>query len=64
MVKNHPLANARDEGDAGLIPKLGIFPGGGKGNPLQYTCLGNPLERGAVGYGPWSHKESLLSMHA
>ena len=47
MVKNHLLANARDEGDAGLIPKLGIFPGGGKGNPLQYTCLGNPLESGA-----------------
>ena len=30
-----------------LIPTLGIFPGGGHGNPLQYSCLGNPMDRGA-----------------
>ena len=43
MVKNSP-ANA---GDTGLIPGLGRFPGGGNGNPLQYSCLKNPMDRGA-----------------
>ena len=43
MVKNLP-ANA---GDAGLIPRLGGSPGGGKGNVLQDSCLGIPLDRGA-----------------
>ena len=46
MVKNPP-ANAGDSGDAGLIPGSGRFPGGGNGNPLQYSCLGNPMGRGA-----------------
>ena len=43
MVKNLP-ANA---GDVGLIPGLGRVPGGGHGNPLQYSCLENPMDRGA-----------------
>ena len=43
MVKN-PLA---DEGDAGLILGLGRSPGEVNGNPLQYSCLGNPMDRGA-----------------
>ena len=43
MVKKPP-ANA---GDAGLIPGLGRSPGEGNGNPLQYSCLGNPKDRGA-----------------
>ena len=43
VVKNLP-ANA---GDMGLIPDLGISPGEGNGNPLQYSCLGNPMDRGA-----------------
>ena len=38
VVKNLP-ANA---GNAGLIPGLGRFPGEGNGNPVQYSCLGNP----------------------
>ena len=42
-VKNLP-ANA---GDADLIPGLGQSPGIGNGNPLQYSCLGNPMDRGA-----------------
>ena len=46
MVKNL-LANAGDSGDAGSIPGLGRSPGGGSGNPLQYSCLGNPMDRGA-----------------
>ena len=43
VVKNLP-ANA---GDAGSIPGLGKSPGEGQGNPLQYSCLGNPTDRGA-----------------
>ena len=43
-------------GDAGLIPGLGRSPGGGLGNPLQYSCLGNPMD-GEPG-GPRGHKES------
>ena len=39
--------NAGDAGDAGLIPGLGRSPGGGHGNPLQYSCLENPIDRGA-----------------
>ena len=46
MVKNLP-ASARDRGDAGSVPGSGRFPGGGPGNPLQYSCLENPLDRGA-----------------
>ena len=34
-------------GDLGLIPGLGRSPGGGQGNPLQYSCLENPTDRGA-----------------
>ena len=39
----------RNVRDSGLIPGLGRSPGGGHGNPLQYTCLENPLDRGAWG---------------
>ena len=42
VVKNLP-ANARDLRDAGLIPGLGRCPGEGHGNPLQYSCLKNPM---------------------
>ena len=43
MVKN-PLFNV---GDAGLIPELERSPGVGNGNPLRFSCLGNPMDRGA-----------------
>ena len=46
MVKNPP-ANARDIRDSGSIPRSGRSPGGGKGNPLQYSCLENSMDRGA-----------------
>ena len=46
MVKNLP-ANAGDKGDAGSMPGLGRSPGEGNGNPLWYSCLGNPIDRGA-----------------
>ena len=39
--------NARDTGDEGSIPGLGRSPGGGNGNPLQYSSLENPRDRGA-----------------
>ena len=42
-----PPANAGDVREAGSIPGLGRFPGGGHGNPLQYSCLENPMARGA-----------------
>ena len=53
MVKNPP-AGARDARNEGLIPGQGRSPGTGKGNPLQYSCLENPTDRGAwwaIGHG-------------
>ena len=58
LVKN-PAANA---GDLGSIPGSGRSRGGGSGNPLQYSCLENPMDRGdwlATGYG--GHKKSNMS---
>ena len=46
VVKNLP-AIAEDARDMGFIPGLGRFPEGGNGNPLQYSCLGNSMDRGA-----------------
>ena len=46
MVKNPP-ANAGATGDMGSIPGSRRSPGGGHGNPLQYSCLENPMDRGA-----------------
>ena len=45
VVKNLP-ANAGDVRDLGSIPGSGKSPGEGNGNPLRYSCLGNPMERG------------------
>ena len=46
MVKNLP-ANVGDTGEASSVSGLGRLPGGGNGNPLQYSCLENPMDRGA-----------------
>ena len=46
MVKNPPVS-AGDVRDVSSIPCLGRYPGGGHGNPLQYSCLENPMDRGA-----------------
>ena len=46
MVKNPP-SNAGDAGVSGLMSGLGRSPGEGNENPLQYSCLGNPMDRGA-----------------
>ena len=58
MIKNLP-ANAGDIRDMGSIPGLGRFPGGGHGNPLQYSCLENPHGQRSLQttYSPWGRKE-------
>ena len=51
-------------GDPGLIPGLERSPGEGNGNPLQYSCLKNSMDRGAwglVGYSSWGRKESDMT---
>ena len=55
-------------GDLSLIPGFGRSPGGGHGNPFQYSCLESPHgQRSLAGYSPWGLKESdtteLLSTH-
>ena len=61
MVKNLP-ANA---GDVGSIPGSGI-PGGGHDNPLQYSCLGHPMDRSLAGYNcltqSWTQLSDLACM--
>ena len=47
LVVKNPSANAGEARDLGSIPGLGRFPGGGHGNPLQYSCLENSMDRGA-----------------
>ena len=44
LVVKNPPAIAGDVRDAGLIPGSGRSPGGGNGNPLRYSCLGNPMD--------------------
>ena len=48
VVQNLPT-NSGDIRDAGSIPGLRKYPGGGHGNPLQYSCLENPIDRGVWG---------------
>ena len=58
MVRNLP-ASAEDVSHVGLIPGSGRSSGGEHVNPLQYSCLENPLDRGAwPGFSPWGRKES------
>ena len=47
QVEKSPPANAGDPGDAGSIPGMRRSPEVGNGNPLQYSCLGNPVDRRA-----------------
>ena len=50
--------SAYNAGDPGLIPGWRTSPGGGHGNPLQYSCLENPHgERSLAGYSPWGFEE-------
>ena len=63
MEKNLPT-NARDAGDKVSVPGLGRSPAGGNGKPLQYSCLENPAERGALGYSPQGNKELDTTEHS
>ena len=56
VVKNLP----GNTGDTGSIPGLGRFPGEGNGNPLQYSCLGNFIEKRSLA-GPQCCKESDMT---
>ena len=47
LVVRNPPANEGDIRDMGSIPRWGRSPGGGHSNPLQYSCLKNPMDRGA-----------------
>ena len=59
VVKNPP-DNAGDTGS--VSPGWRRCPGEGNGNPLQYFCLGNPIDkRSLVGYSTWGHKESDMT---
>ena len=55
------IASAYNAGDPGSVPVLERSPGEGNGNPLQYSCLENPMDRGAwlqsTGYSPWGRNE-------
>ena len=47
LVVQYPPANVGDVRDVNSVPGLGRSPGAGHGNPLQYSCLENPVKRGA-----------------
>ena len=71
VIKNPPV----NAGDPGSIPGSKRSPGEGNGNPLQYSCLGNPMDEETsdspcspwvtlcdpMGYSPWGHKESDMT---
>ena len=60
------ICNAGDTGDAGLIPGSGRSPAGGNGNPLQYSCLENPTDRGAwwaIVHGVTKSQTRLSNFH-
>ena len=59
VVKNLP-ANSGDIRDVSSVPES-RSPGGGNGNPLQYSCLENPRQRSLAGYGSQSHRESDMA---
>ena len=51
-----------DARDADSIPGLGRSPGVGNGNPLQYSCMKDSMDRGALaGYSPWDRRESNVT---
>ena len=62
LVVKNPPTKARDGRDTSLIPGLGRSPGGGHGNPLQYSCLESPMDRGACGL-PYVGLQSRTRAH-
>ena len=59
MVKDLP-ASAGDTGDTGSVPESGRSPGGENGNPLQYSCLENSMDRGAWQATDYGVKKSQI----
>ena len=62
LVVQNPPANAGDTGDPGWIPGSGRSPGGGRGSPIQYSCLENPMDTGdwpATVHGAAKHRTRL-----
>ena len=67
LVVKNPPANARDERDTGSAPGSGRSPGGGQGNPLQYSCLELPMDRvacQATGSIEFQSRTQLKPQHA
>ena len=59
--------NTEDAGDTGSVPGLGRSPGGGRDNPLQYSCQENPIERSLERSSHWDRRESdttIVTWHA
>ena len=61
LVVKNPSANVGDIRNAGLIPGSGRAPGGGHGNPLQYSFLENPMDRGTWRASRQGHKKSDMT---
>ena len=61
VVHNLPV-NGEASRDVGSIPGMGRSPGGGNGNPLEYSWKDKPVDRGE-GYSPWDHKKSDTNEH-
>ena len=62
LVKN-PFAKAGDTRDTGSVPRSGRFPGGRNGNPFQYSCLENSIDRSfhrLTNYSPWGSQTVRL----
>ena len=62
LVVKNPAVSAGDIRDLGSIPESGRSPGVGNSNPLQYSCLGSPMDRGAW-RATWGHKELEATEH-
>ena len=65
LVVKNTSAHAGDTGDTGSIPGLGRSPAKGNGNPFQYSCLGNPMDRAALraAIRRITESETRLSIH-
>ena len=61
LVVKNPPANAGDSKDLSSIPSSGRSPGEGDENPLQYSYLENPMDRGAWRASPWGCRESDIT---
>ena len=56
LVVKNPPASTGDIRETGSVLGWGRSPGGGHGNPVQYSCLENPRQRSLVGYSPWDRR--------